>query len=818
MSSLADIKASLQSNWSAWDTTGDGKIDANDFLAAFDKNKDGVVGKDELQALADQLSSQLEYNNTLLEQMRNLEEMQLAGQRELITKQEAIKQLTDVNNGFRNELTETRRKLKIAEEIADSMSKQCRDARVEANSIRREYENASKGSQDTKNLVKELTEERVKLQKALKKCEENLQEAEENHEQTRLDLLHQNDILRQSHEALSADAAELRARVIPLEAEKKQLKDHVLSLAKSLEETSKRCEEETQLRLATEKKMKDMTQAMDAMREKHREMQYLVQQANGKTDASHASIQQYQAQVQQLEDQLHQTEQSLTQLKQLYQNTIKEKEGLEQELEQMGNELVAHAKQRQLDQEKWTTKLSNAYKEMERLTNETKMQADDFAHESQRRATEALEAQKHAEEKYLNIQKECGELHALIQQTQIDHQTAIEQWELQQEELENKIHDLERRLELSGEEVENVHTILVADREKAQQIIRAIKNEMTNRGERYVAMLGTMQTAIKRLKDDGLRNRELVREVMAQFAVLKAFCEQIWDKTHPPLEAWKSELSSAFSKLIVKFHHVKDVIEDTRDDVRRAQLAKEEERSKTLMLEESVSRLEHEISTYEMKIKEAETKGQEKVAQQKQKIDTLMKERSDLELRIQRLQQSLDSATSQARTLQLSNHNIQTTLGDSTVRNSAMKQEIQGKLNQLSTQLKRALQERDQQIKISEDLQKRLDSLQSQINVANKVSEDAKTDVNKQKTETETLAANYAQSLAAVQATTAQYQDQLKHTQDLLKVMQTQRNELQEQNRKLRQELDQLYNQGMNKQTGNIDDDDEDEDDDDDNR
>ena len=90
-----------------------------------------------------------------------------------------------------------------------------------------------------------------------------------------------------------------------------------------------------------------------------------------------------------------------------------------------------------------------------------------------------------SEEKYLNIQKECGELHALIQQTQIDHQTAIEQWEGQQEELENKIHDLERRLELSGEEVENVHTILVADREKAQQIIRAIKNEMTNRGERY---------------------------------------------------------------------------------------------------------------------------------------------------------------------------------------------------------------------------------------------------------------------------------------------------------------------------------------------
>jgi chromosome segregation ATPase len=306
-------------------------------------------------------------------------------------------------------------------------------------------------------------------------------------------------------------------------------------------------------------------------------------------------------------------------------------------------------------------------------------------------------------------------------------------------------------------------------------------------------MLGTLQTAIHRLKDDSLKNREYVREVMAQFAVLKAFCEQIWDKTHPPLEAWKGELSSAFVKLFAKYRSLKDNIEDTKDDVRRAQLSKEEERSKTLMLEETVSRLEHELSSYEMKIKEAEHKGREKVGQQKLKIDSLMKERSDMELRIQRLQQSLDAATSQARTLQLSNHNIQTTLGDSTVRNSAVKQEIQGKLNQLSTQLKRAIQERDTQVQVSEELQKRLDALQNQVSVANRVSDDAKSDINRQKSETDALAANYAQSLAAVQTTTAQYQDQLKHTQELLKVMQTQRNELQEQNRKLRHELETLY-------------------------
>mmetsp|Transcript_9108 Transcript_9108/g.13709 ORF Transcript_9108/g.13709 Transcript_9108/m.13709 type:complete len:805 (-) Transcript_9108:229-2643(-) len=790
MSSLSDIKASLQNNWAVWDSSGDGKLDSTDFLAAFDKNKDGSLGKDELQALADQLSTQLDYNNTLLEHMRSLEEMQLAGQRELVAKQDQVKQLTSMNEELHAELHESKRKLKITQEIADSMSKQCRDARVEANSLKREAENAAKSYQDGKDLLKELTEERARLQQELKKAEDDLHQAEENAEQERMDLLHQNDILRQSHEALSLEAAELRSKVIPIEAEKKSLKDHVLSLARSLEETIKRCEEETETRLQAEKRIKDMTHAMDALRDKHREMQYNVQQANGKADASGEAVKQLQAQVDSLDDQLRASEDKITTLTQALQQSTRDKDSLEQELEQMGNELVAHAKQRQMDQDRWAKKLANAQKEMEHAAQETKAHAEEFAMESQRRATEAIEAQRQAEEKYLAIQNECGELHSLIQQTQIDHQAALEAWEAQQEELEAQIADLERRLELSGEEVENVHSILVADREKAQQVIRAIRAEMIQRGERYVAMLGTLQTAIKRLKEDSIGSREYVREVVAQFAVLGAFCEQLWEKTHPPLEAWKVELAAAFKKLVTKFRGLKETIEDTKDDVRRAQLAKEEERSKTLMLEENVSRLEHELSASDMRIKDAENKGSDKLAQQKQKIDNLMKERADMELRLQRLQQSLDAATSQARNLQLSNHSIQTSLGDSSAKHSAVKQEVQGKLNQMAAQLKRATQERDQQAKVAEELQHKLDEMQAGISSANSLAEQTKADVEKQRAENEAIAARHASAMAAVQATTSQYQEQLKQTQELLKVVQAQRSELQIQNQKMRTELD----------------------------
>mmetsp|Transcript_8766 Transcript_8766/g.13100 ORF Transcript_8766/g.13100 Transcript_8766/m.13100 type:complete len:805 (+) Transcript_8766:94-2508(+) len=790
MSSLSDIKSSLESNWRQWDSTGDGKLDSTDFLASFDRNKDGSLGKDELQALADQLSTQLDYNNTLLEHMRSLEEMQLAGQRELVAKQNQVKQLASMNEGLHAELHEAKRKLKITQEIADSMSKQCRDARIEANSLKREAENAARSYHDGKNLLKDLTEERARLQEALKKTEDDLHEAEENAEQERMDLIHQNDILRQSYEALSQETAELRAKVIPIESEKKSLKEHVLSLSRSLEETTKRCEEEAQSRLQAEKRIKDMSHAMDALRDKHREMQYSVQQANGKADASSATVRQLQAQVEELDDQLRASEDKITSLTQALQQSTRDKDSLEQELEQMGNELVAHAKQRQMDQDRWAKKLANAQKEMESAAQETKAHAEEFALESQRRATEAIEAQRQAEEKYLAIQNECGELHSLIQQTQLDHQAALEAWEAQQEDLEAQIADLERRLELSGEEVENVHSILVADREKAQQIVRALRAEMIQRGERYVAMLGTLQTAIKRLKEDSIGSREHVREVVAQFAVLGAFCEQLWEKTHPPLEAWKVELGAAFKKLVSKFRGLRETIEDTKDDVRRAQLAKEEERSKTLMLEESVSRLEHELSAYDTRVKDAESRGNDKLAQQKMKIDNLMKERADMESRLQRLQQSLDAATSQARTLQLSNHSIQTTLGDSTAKHSAEKQEVQGKLNQMAAQLKRATQERDQQTKVAEELQQKLDEMQAGINSATGLAEQTKADVEKQRAENEAISARHATAMAAVQATTAQYQEQLKQTQELLKVVQAQRSELQAQNTMMRAELD----------------------------
>lgn len=792
MSSLADIKKALNNNWNKWDSDGDGKISTKDFMQ-FDKDNDGKLSKNELSALAEQLSNQLEYNNTLLEQMQDLEEMQLAGQRELQTKQDQLRHAIQTNENLTADLHEAKRKLKITQEIADSMSEQCREARMEANAIKRQHENSNKSHEEGKKLLKNLSDECASLKAQLKKATQDLQDAEENHEQDRVDMYHQNDVLKQSYEALSVEAAELRAKVVPLESEKRRLKEHILALGNSLEETGQKYKDEAELRSKAEKKVKDLMHSGEIMRDKHREMQFAVQQANGKVEATKESVKQLEAQVDHLEEQLADNDKKITKLSQQLQNSNKDKESLEQELEQMGNELVVQAKQRQLDQERWSAKLMAAKSEMEQAAQESKSNAESFALEAQRRAAEAIESQRLTEEKYLSVQSECGELHSLIQQAQISQQSSLESWEAQQEELENTIADLEHKLELSGEEIEHVHDTMMREREEAEQQMMALRKEMSNRGQRAVEMLETMQHAIKRQKEDSIANREHVREVVAQFSVLGAFCEQLWQKTHPPLEGWKGELSTVLTKMVKKIKEGRDEIEDYRDDVRRAQLAKEEERSKSLMLEESVSRLEHEIATKDNNVKDAETRAKEKLDSQKNKIDGLLKDRHDLELRLQRLQQSLDAATSQARTLQHSNYNIQTSLGDSSAKQSALKQEVHGKLNEVTSQLKRVTQERDEEQNKREELQRTLDAMKASIDEANTIKEQSKAEMERQKKEMEEALERHNAAMNKAGTTSGHYQHQLKQTQDLLKVVQAQRTELQTQNKLLRSELDEAY-------------------------
>ena len=145
----------------SWDRNNDGKIDRNEILGLFDSNNDGVLDANELDRLAVQLTNQLDFNNQLLQQIKRMEEAQLITQRDTQTNQESYFKLMQSNNDLKKEFNDTKRKLKVSQEIIESLTKQLKEAKTEASTSRHELDLVTNLSDELRVTIRDTTDDKV---------------------------------------------------------------------------------------------------------------------------------------------------------------------------------------------------------------------------------------------------------------------------------------------------------------------------------------------------------------------------------------------------------------------------------------------------------------------------------------------------------------------------------------------------------------------------------------------------------------------------------------------------------------------------------
>lgn len=776
-----------------WDRNKDGKIDSSDLIAAFDSDGSGMLDKDELQHFAEQLAQQLEYNSLILNQLHQSEQEKLGLTREVQAKQEAVKRLTDTVEQMRTDLSETKRKLTVAQEVAETLSSQLRESRMEVNNARREMDSTMKNCNDMNSQVENANRQRDDLQRALNECQQLLARTNDAAAKRQADLMSQLEIQRQMNDASAKEASDLRAKVFPLESDNRRLLNHIQEMTSTLAEASQRCEAEAQARLLAEKKLKDLTVATEKMRERQMELQYSVRESEDTIKAHKAKVDEHAAHAEATEDKLRDAEDRVTGLTQALSQAKDEIANLHHELEHLSNELVTQARVRQQEQEKVAAKLSGDRAEMDRILRDTKLHSEDFTREAENRAAEANEARQRAEKKLMALQKECNDLHELADKLQADNQTNVHAWEAQKSSLLQSVAQLQDRIDRADDHSAELTKSQLLEKEQATQAIKGLKQEMARRGEKFVETLSGIQMTVKKMRDDAVAERNKIREIVGYVALLKAKVDVLDNVTSPPILSIRPELETVFRKLWDKCDTVREQLEDAKDDVRRAQLSREEERSKSLMQEEHISRLELELASKDRGLVENEQRLQERIIAQKSKIDKLTADNGALEAKIQALHQTLQETGALAKNLQMANQQMHAHMGEATSRHTENRQDVEAKLGQLSTQLRRTTQEKDELTRALEESRAANTRLQRESEGARVAAQQAHAQLEETQRQTEASLGKQKLTMNAVGGATQRYQQQLKQNQDILQVVQAQRSELQAQNQQLRAELDRLY-------------------------
>lgn len=253
--------------------------------------------------------------------------------------------------------------------------------------------------------------------------------------------------------------------------------------------------------------------------------------------------------------------------------------------------------------------------------------------------------------------------------------------------------------------------------------------------------------------------------------------------------ATENELGTAFSRIFAKLFSTQEKLKDARDDISRESIMKEEHKSRLLMLQESLSRTEHDLALSRQANSQDSSKTRLRLEELSTQLESERKMRKEMENRLSVAQKSAESANATARQLQMRNATMVEELDMATSKHSSSKQEMDGKAIELATTLKKVLQEKEllEGQKLEET--RRVESLMEELNEKDALIEGARTDLVSRSREVEMLRHSQKSSLGNASNNQLKYQEQLQKTQELIKTLQSQKNELFAQNQALSDEL-----------------------------
>lgn len=216
-----------------WDRNADGRISSDDLLMGFDSNNDGFLDKNELQIVSGQLSSQLDYNNSLLARMQEIEEEHAKQNLEINSQQDMIKDFVRTVESLKQENAEATRKLRVAQEIAENLSKQLRDTRVENSALKKDSEDSLGSHMHIARERDDIRREYNDVALSLERAETKNEALTEQFEAYKNDMESKHDRLKQECDIHKREVGDMRAKHTNVDFSRRDLEENLKEVNKS---------------------------------------------------------------------------------------------------------------------------------------------------------------------------------------------------------------------------------------------------------------------------------------------------------------------------------------------------------------------------------------------------------------------------------------------------------------------------------------------------------------------------------------------------------------------------------------------------------
>lgn len=776
-----------------WDSNDDGVMGTDDILAAFDSNRDGVIDGNELEALTSQLSRQLDYTNALLERMSELENAHSKQHAELHHQQGTIKNLANQLEALKSELSESNRKLKVSQDIADNLSRQLRECRIESSIIKKDAEDAKSRHIATAEECDDLKREYDDLLFQLQNYEKRNISLVDQYEKYKMESETRYESLKITYETHHKELLELRGKQMTNDIQCNDTEESLKAITKSFDELHKQHKEEQAIKQQMEMKIRTLHATIESKQQKYTEKEMQCNEYAHQFESLSRKMQDCVNEKELCEQRISKMEEALMEHQFMIKNLNEDKMHMKNHVDKLKMEHLNALKKQKLEHDKQIESLMSKQSDMSLLMEESKVHYEDSIEAAQQKLIDIYKLKGAADEHCARYREQYEHLEGTIHNMTSQHKYALGQYETKVEGLENSVHGLQQALDTANGDKDRSVQQLAAERDELRHTLEVEKLRQQDNNVRYIEMFTNIQGTVQALVQEAAAGRNKVRELTNQLSLLSKRQSLLDSSSAANLTALQGELSSAFSVLLQKKSQAREREENMMDEMRKLQLAKEEEVSRCLMLEEQISRVEHEAASTKKKVGQVEKEGAYQMKKQQLLGEKLRSDKVQLEERLHIAAKQHAEAQEKIRRLQDGLHNMESTLDGVHMKHTVTGKDKDSKLAMFSQQLSKIQEEKEAESHRCQRLTHTVNQLLAEMEEMKRAVSVSYDQVDRMKKEHHDMGQRVSMASLASKDTSNQYETQLKQHQELLRNIQAQKAELQAQNASLRSELNSLY-------------------------